>query len=137
MPGVQLNPYLMFQDQAREAMQFYRDVFGGDLETMTFADAGMSGAEVNDERIMHAQLTTPEGLVLMASDAPDGAPHEPGSAIVLSLSGDDEQRLRGCFDALADGGTVVEPLGPAPWGDVFGACDDRFGISWMCNISQR
>jgi PhnB protein len=132
---VQMNPYLMFQDRAREAMGFYQEVFGGELTMQTFAEFGMSGDPSNDDRIMHAQLVTPHGLVVMASDVPDGVPYEPGSAISVSLSGDDDPALRGFYDALADGGTVVEPLSQAPWGDHFGACVDRFGTSWMVNIS--
>lgn len=136
MTNVQLTPYLQFDDKAREAMAFYRDVFDGELVLQTFAEGGMSGHPSNDDRIMHAQLVTPHGLVLMASDVPDGVPYEPGSAISISLSGDDESALRGFYDALADGGTVIEPLAQAPWGDVFGACIDRFGTSWMVNIGS-
>jgi PhnB protein len=134
--NVQLNPYLQFNDQAREAMTFYRDVFDGELIMQTFAEGGMSGHPINDERIMHAQLVTPHGLVLMASDVPDGVPFESGSAISISLSGDDEPALRGFYDELADGGSVIEPLTQAPWGDVFGVCVDRYGTSWMVNIGN-
>jgi PhnB protein len=134
--AVQLNPYLHFQDQAREAMTFYRDVFGGELSVDTYAEMGMSGHPSNDDRIVHAQLVTPHGIVLMGSDVPDGMPYEPGSAISVSLSGDDEPTLRGIYDALADSGTVIEPLAQAPWGDHFGACVDRFGTSWMVNIGS-
>lgn len=133
---VQLNPYLAFKDQAREAMIFYEKVFGGELTMQTFAEGGMSGDPSNDDRVMHAQLAAPDGLVLMASDVPDGVSYQPGSAISISLSGDDESRLRGYFEALADGGTVVEPLRQAPWGDQFGMCVDQFGTTWMVNISQ-
>ncbi len=135
MTSVQMNPYLMFQDQARDAMAFYREIFGGELTMQTFAEGGMSAHASNDDRIMHAQLVTEHGLVLMASDVPDAVPYESGSAISISLSGDDEPTLRGHFDALATGGTVIEPLRQAPWGDVFGVCVDRFGTSWMVNIS--
>jgi PhnB protein len=136
MTSVQLNPYLQFQDQAREATVFYRDVFVGELTVQTFAEGGMSAHPSNDDRIMHAQLVTGHGLVLMASDVPDGMPHDPGSAISISLSGDDEPTLRANFDALAEGGSVIGPLRQAPWGDTFGACVDRFGISWMVNIAD-
>ena len=136
MTAVQMNPYLQFADQAREAMEFYRSVFGGELTAQTFAEAGMSGHPSNDDRVMHAQLVTPHGLVLMASDVPDGVPHEPGSAISISLSGDDDPALSGFYDALADGGTVIEALAQAPWGDKFGMCVDRFGTAWMVNIGS-
>jgi PhnB protein len=134
--AVQMNPYLQFQDRAREAMDFYRSVFGGELSMDTFASMGMSGAPSNDDRIMHAQLVADHGLVLMASDVPDGVPYEPGSAVSISLSGDDESTLRGYFEALAHEGTVVEPLTEAPWGDHFGMCIDRFGTAWMVNIGS-
>jgi PhnB protein len=133
--AVQLNPYLQFQDQARDAMAFYREVFGGELTLQTFKEGGMSGHPSNDDRIMHAQLVSPHGVVLMASDVPDGVPHQPGSAIFLSLSGDDEPSLRRFFEALSAEGTIVEPLVEAPWGDHFGMCRDRFGTSWMVNIT--
>ncbi|HSK23018.1 MAG TPA: VOC family protein [Egicoccus sp.] len=136
MAAVQLNPYLQFQDQAREAMAFYQGVFGGDLTSQTYAEGGMSAHPSNDGRIMHSQLVTADGLVLMAGDLPDGAPYQPGSSISISLSGEDEPRLSRCFDALADGGTVVEPLAVAPWGDRFGMCVDRFGMAWMVNIGS-
>jgi PhnB protein len=136
MASVQLNPYLQFQDQASEAMDFYRGVFGGELTMQTFSEGGMSAHPSNDDRIMHAQLVTDHGMVLMASDVPDGVNYEPGSAISLALSGDDEPTLRGHFYALADGGMVIEPLRQAPWGDFFGACVDRFGTSWMVNIAS-
>jgi PhnB protein len=136
MTAVQLNPYLQFQDQAREAMEFYRSVFGGELSMDTYGSMGTSGDPSNDDRIMHSQLVAEHGLVLMAGDVPDGVPHQPGSAISISLSGDDESTLRGYYDALADGGTVVEPLERAPWGDHFGMCVDRFGTAWMVNIGS-
>lgn len=136
MTAVQMNPYFTFQDRTREAMAFYRDVFGGELSMDTYTSMGMSGDPSNDDRIMHAQLVTPHGLVLMANDVPDGVPYAPGSTISISLSGDDETTLHGFFDALADGGTVIEPLEKAPWGDQFGLCTDRFGTSWMVNIGS-
>ena len=131
---MQMAPYLHFPDQAREAMTFYRDVFGGELTLQTFAEMAMSGHPSNDDRIMHGLLSTPHGLVLMGADAPDGMAYEPGSAISIALSGDDEPGLRAAFERLADGGTIIEPLTQAPWGDHFGACVDRFGTSWMVNI---
>lgn len=70
----------------------------------------------------------------MGGDVPDDMPYEPGSDVTLALSGDDEPALRGFFEALTKTGTVVEPLEQAPWGDHFGACTDRFGMSWMVNI---
>ncbi len=55
----------------------------------------------------------------------------------MSLSGDAEAdaELRGYRERLAEGGTVLEPLVQAPWGDAFGMCTDRFGVTWLVNIA--
>jgi len=126
-----LNPYLTFQNDAREAIEFYRDVFGGDLQVMTFGDMGGEPAD----GVMHAQLETPLGFTLMASDAPPGQAVTPGGAVQISLSGDDTEELTGYFRALADGGAVVDELRQQVWGDTFGMVVDRFGIGWLVNIS--
>lgn len=131
--AARLNPYLSFRGQAREAMEFYLDVFGGDLKLNTFGEFGHPDPAVADQ-VMHAQLETPSGFALMASDAPEGVPHNPGDTISVSLSGDDDS-LRGYWARLSDGGTVVMPLEKQMWGDEFGMCLDRFGIPWMVNIA--
>ncbi len=84
---------------------------------------------------MHAMLETPSGFTLMASDLPPGMDQQPGSNISISLSGDDADALRGWWDRLSNGGTVTVPLEKQMWGDVLGACHDRFGIGWMVNIA--
>jgi PhnB protein len=132
MPA-KLNPYISFQDSARQALEFYRDVFGGDLTLSTFGEFGAAEGEAA-EGIMHGQLETEQGFTLMAADTPPGMAYSPGSSISVSLSGDDEQ-LRGFWERLGDGGTVTVPLEQQPWGDEFGMLVDRFGISWMVNIA--
>jgi len=128
-----LNPYISFKDNAREAMEFYQSVFGGQLDVSTFGEFGSEGAEANG--VMHANLETPSGFTLMASDTPEGMPYEPGSSISVSLSGDDSDELRGYWEKLADGGSVTMPLEKQMWGDEFGMVTDKFGISWMVNIA--
>ena len=126
-----LNPYLNFQDNAREAMEFYRDVFGGELNVMSFGDMGGEPAD----GVMHAQLETPAGFTLMASDAPPGETVAPGGSMHISLSGDDADALTGWFRALAEDGVVVDDLKAQVWGDTFGMLVDRFGINWLVNIA--
>lgn len=92
-------------------------------------------AEDDMGKIMHSQLETPGGMVLMGADTPTGMEFTPGSSITVSLSGDDEGELRGYWDHLAEGGTVAMPLEAAPWGDSFGQLVDRYGTSWMVNIA--
>ena len=128
-----LNPYLNFDRTTRDAMTFYQSVFGGDLDVMTFGDMGDDG-ETKDG-VMHSQLTTPDGFTLMASDPPPGEAATEGKNGGVSLSGDDEAKLTGWWDALSDGGTVAVPLEKQMWGDAFGMCIDRFGTTWLVNIS--
>ena len=130
-----LNPYIGFQGQAKEAMEFYRSVLGGDLTLNTYGESGMADDPAQADKIMHAQLDAGPDLLLMASDAPPGMPVDSGSRISVSLSGDDEQTLRRYWDGLVEGGSVTMPLEKAPWGDSFGMCTDRYGINWMVNIS--
>ncbi len=130
-----LNPYIGFDGDARQAMEFYQQVFGGDLRMNTFGEFGMADSPDAD-KIMHAQLETTGGYTLMASDTPTGMPFEPGSRISVSLSGDDAGELRGYWEKLSAGGTVTMPLEKQMWGDEFGMCIDRFGVTWLVNIGQ-
>lgn len=130
-----LNPYLGFRDSAREAMEFYRSVFGGELMISTFADLQASDDPAGQNLVMHSQLETEGGLVLMASDTPASMELSGIGNPSVSLSGDDEAELRGYWDKLSAGGTVTAPLERAPWGDTFGMCVDRFGVPWLVNIA--
>jgi PhnB protein len=131
-----LNPYLNFRGTARDALDFYRSVFGGDLRVSSFKDFGMQVGEGEEDLVMHGQLEGPDGLLLMGADVPSHMPHTPGeNSFSVSLSGDDEATLTGWWTALLDGATVTQPLEKAPWGDSFGMLTDRFGVSWLVNIS--
>jgi PhnB protein len=134
MPS-RLNPYLTFDGDARQAMEHYRDVFGGELQLSTFGEFGPPDAPGADG-IMHAMLETPSGFTLMASDMPPGQTAQPGQNIAISLSGEDADELRGYWEKLSADGTVTMPLERQMWGDEFGMCTDRFGIPWMVNIAQ-
>ena len=133
--AARLNPYLSFDGNAREAMEFYRGVFGGTLTISTFGEFGMTDPALA-EKIMHAMLETEAGLALMGSDTPPGMPFQPGNTIAISLSGDDAEELRGYWDALTDGGSISVPLEVQMWGDEFGMCADKFGTGWMVNIAR-
>ncbi|ALD13927.1 VOC family protein [Clavibacter capsici] len=130
-----MTPYLSFRDQAAEALGFYRGIFGGEVETTTFGEGGLVQDPAEADKVMHGRLTSDAGFVLMASDTPASMGVPSGSAITLSLSGDDEGVLGGWWDALTADGTIVLPLEVAPWGDRFGMCTDRYGIDWMVSIS--
>ena len=131
--STRLNPYIAFDGNAKEAMEFYRAVFGGSLTISTFGEFGNDDPAVAD-KTMHATLETDNGLTLMASDGPPGARLTRGDNITISLSGQDAEDLRSYWNKLSDGGSVTMPLEKQMWGDEFGMCVDRFGIPWMVDI---
>ena len=129
----QLNPYLTFDGNAREAMEFYQSVFGGDLKVNTFGEFGNPDPALAD-RVMHAMLTTDKGYLLMASDTAPGMPYTPGNTMTCSLSGDPGEGLEEVWEKLSEGGTVNLPFEKQMWGDLFGQCVDRFGVPWMVDV---
>jgi PhnB protein len=132
--GTLLNPYLHFDGNARAALEFYAEVFGGSAELSTFGQFAPPDSPGAD-RIMHGMVTAPNGFVVMGADAPPEMGSSAAAGYAISLSGDDEQALRGYWDRLSEGGTVSMPLEKQVWGDTFGQLTDRFGIPWMVNIA--
>lgn len=131
-----LNPYISFKNDARAAMEFYQSVFGGELQLDTFSSyEGMVQDPSDNDLIMHGQLETPDGFVLMAADTPSGMEYSKPAGISVSVSGDDEAKLEGFWNALADGGSVVMPFDVPPWGGRFGMLRDKFGVDWMVAYS--
>jgi PhnB protein len=130
-----LNPYLSFRDTAKQAMEFYQSVFGGELTLSTFGDFQASEDPAEQAKIMHGMLVTDSGLTLMGSDTPNSMDYTPGNNYSVSLSGEDETELRGFWEGLSTEGTVSMPLERAPWGDFFGMCADKFGVNWLVNIA--
>ncbi len=130
-----LNPYISYPGSARQALEFYRGVFGGDLRLNTFGEAGGFGAQDAD-KIMHGMLETPSGFTIMGADTPTGMERTVGTNMAVSLSGDGADELRGYFAKLSEGGTVTMPLEKQMWGDEFGMCVDPFEVQWMVNMTQ-
>jgi PhnB protein len=128
-----LHPYLFFSGTAREAMTRYQGVLGGELEIMAVSEIPEGedpGMEMAPDAVMHASLTLPDGSLILGSDDPTG---DGGGVkgVALHLSYEDLDEVRRAFAALADGGEVQMPLEPVFWSPLFGACVDRFGVSWM------
>lgn len=134
MSDISLDVYLYFKGQCREAMEFYKSIFGGELTMQTYADVpGMSSDPAKKGWLMHARLEGGD-IKLMASDTDKASPT--AAKIDLSLGGDDEVRMRELFDKLAESGTVHSQLKKEFWGDTFGSLTDKFGVNWMMNISS-
>jgi len=127
--AMQLNAYLNFDGNCAEAMTFYGEVFRTEVKMMRFSDAPMPAAPGTENRIMHANLqlgSTP----LMASDTMPGMPFAQGNNVHLSVAFTDRDEQTRVFEALAQGGKVVMPLGDQFFGR-FGMLVDRFGVNWM------
>ncbi len=129
----QLSPYLTFQSETAEAMKFYQSIFGGELKMQTFGESGMPTSDEDKDKIVHADLRG--DVAFMASDG--GSQHEihMGDNISMSISGAEEDKLKGYFEKLSEGGKVTMPLAKQFWGDMFGMVTDKFGVHWMVNIS--
>jgi PhnB protein len=132
-----LNAYVSFRNSARQAMEFYKSIFGGKLTMTTFKEFGMAQDPAAADLIMHSTLEAENGIAFMGSDTPPGMPFNEGSRVSMALSGDNTAELTGYFEKLAQGGTVKMPLAAAPWGDSFGMLTDRFGVDWMVNIAGK
>lgn len=131
-----VTTYLNFRGSARDALTFYESVFGGELRISSFKDLGMPVGEDEGDLVMHGQLDVDGSPLIMGSDVPSHMGWAAGeNTFSVSLSGDDEAVLTGWWNALSEGATVTQPLEKAPWGDSFGMLKDRFGVSWLVNIS--
>lgn len=136
--SIGLTPYLRFAGDAREAMEFYNSVFGGELSMMTFQEGMNDGNPATADQIMHASLFVDRGIHIMASDTPPEMNVSPNGTIALSSDGTDNADtppLQEWWDRLAVDSRIDMPLATAPWGDSFGQLTDKFGVTWMFNLS--
>ena len=129
-----LNPYLTFNDNCREAFEFYRSIFGGEfMNISTFREApeDLGVAEEDLDRIMHVSLPIGSS-VLMGSDTCSsfGPPRVAGNNFSLCFGADSRLHADEVFDKLSDGGKIVMPMGDVFWGSYYGKCTDKFGITW-------
>jgi PhnB protein len=133
-----ISPYLTFDGNAKEAMTFYQQALGGDLNVMPFsAGQGMEIPAGSENRTMHAALATGK-TTLMASDTMPGMPFERGvNNYTLNIDCDDVAEQDRLFNALSAGGKVTMPLQDTFWGARFGMLTDKFGIAWMLNCESK
>lgn len=123
-------PYINFDGQAREALAFYKDCFGGELQLLEVGNSPMA-QHFPPERysyIMHGQLNN-EHFVLMASDLTP-PPFTAGNNFAVMVACATEEECRRYFEKLSEGGHVYDPLKMQFWGALFGVVTDRFGTRW-------
>ncbi len=134
--AAQLNSYIHFNGDAKEAVDFYHSVFGGKVMMNTFGEYAdkMPITDDDKDKVMHAYIKGDNDMNIMLSDTPAGMPYNDGSRVTLSLSGDDEDILRNYWGKLSEDAEITMPLDKSPWGDTFGMLTDKFGVEWMVNI---
>ena len=131
-----LQPYLNFDGNTREAMEFYQSVLGGELEFHTYEEFHAAIRDEDKNKIMHSILKN-DTLTFMAADGNEEHPMHMGDNISMSLSGDEAESLKKYFEGLSEGGKVIMPLEKQVWGDEFGMVVDKFGVNWLVNITAK
>lgn len=133
----QLNPYLSFENNCREAMNFYKDCLGGELSMQTVSESPVMAAQMPatmKNSILHASLTSGH-ITLMASDLNREKPLE-GNTIHLCINCESEAELNSFFSKLSFEGKVTEPVADMPWGGKYGSLIDRYGKHWAFNFQK-
>ncbi|WBU64070.1 VOC family protein [Paracoccus aerodenitrificans] len=134
-------PYLSFQGQCAEAFAFYGDVFGAKPVLSPFSDIPEGGdmpplPEEQQGWILHAQLVTGDGAMLMGADMPPQFGGKPQAGVSVGVWKGDAGEAQALFDRLADGGEVIMPFSQTFFAEGFGMCRDRFGTSWMVSTGD-
>lgn len=136
MNEIYINPYINFQGNAREAMEFYQSALGGELVLLAFPEGNEPPRPAApDDRIMHAHLKS-DTAVIMGTDGWSEYAPTVGDNVAVTLSSYDSDRISQIFDKLAGGGTVKQGLQATSWG-TFGYLADKFGINWMLNVYKE
>lgn len=133
---IAVNPYLFFSGNCREALAFYNEVLGGELEVMPFEGSPLEVPPEYNQNVMHATMKIGD-MIIMASDGMPGQEIPKGSMTSLSLNYGKEEDAESVFNALSKGGKITMEYQKTFWGSMFGSFTDKFGIDWMvsCDIS--
>ncbi len=127
-----ISTYLNFDGETREAMQYYAECLGADLDIKSFKDVGMGDDPGVADRTMHARLSK-GSIIIMASDSEPGAPYSKGNNFFLSIDCESSEEVQRLHDALGAGGRVLMEPQDTFWGARFSMITDRFGVGWMFN----
>ena len=134
---MKLFPYLGFPGNCEQALNFYKEVFNGEIVQLSrYVESPMSTAENIKDKVMHARLRFGEVLI-MASDMINDPPIRSGDNVSLSVECDNERQLQDVFSKIAAGGKITMPLQEQFWGATFGMLTDKFGIHWMFNCEKK
>ena len=130
---MKLNPYLHFDGNAEDALNFYKDALGGEIIMISrYGDSPMPSDEDWKNKLMHSRLLF-DGNLIMISDMYKGTSVKKEGNVVLSIEVETIDRINEIFVKMAEGGTVIMEIQDTFWGARFGMVKDKFGIDWMFN----
>ncbi|HEY2224701.1 VOC family protein [Actinomycetospora sp.] len=128
--------HLNFRGDAREALEFYRSVSGGDMTIVRYQDLGAVEDPAEAEQVMWGQVVAANGFHVMAFDVPSSRAWDTGvDPFFVALRGQTVEEITAIWEKLVDGATVRQPLGPAAWGPAYGMLTDRFGVTWVLDVA--
>lgn len=134
---VAVTPHLNFDGQARAALDFYKAVFGGQQVIVTYDAMGHAADAGAPDRVMWGQVAADDGFRIMAFDVQAGRPYDAGrNAFFISLRGSSAGEVRERWSGLADGATILHPIGPSAWSPLYGMLTDRFGVTWIVDVEH-
>ena len=130
-----VTTHLNFNGQARAALDFYRDVFGGKQVLTTYEAMGQADVAASPEQIIWGQVASEDGFRIMAYDVQSSRSYVAGTnAFFVSLRGTTVAEVQARWQALADGATILQPIGPSAWSLLYGMLTDRFGVTWIVDL---
>ena len=133
----QMSPYLNFDGNCREAMNFYKECLGGELFVQTVGESPVAGqmpAALKDS-VMHSSLTTKDGLVFMGSDMHREKLAD-GNTVHICINCSSEEEINSLFSSLSQGGKVTDPLAEMFWGALYGSLTDKYSKQWIFNYQK-
>jgi PhnB protein len=133
---VQVTTHLNFNGEAREALAFYAEVFGGETTVVTYGElAGVTDPE-KAHKIIWGQVTSKTGFRIMAYDVqPERSWHPGENTFYVSLRGSSQDEVTAYWQSLSAGANVLQPLGPSAWAPLYGMLKDRFGVTWIVDVA--
>ncbi|MBV9747807.1 MAG: VOC family protein [Acetobacteraceae bacterium] len=135
---IQVTTHLNFRGRAREALDFYAAVFGGERTIVTYGDAGAAQDAAEVDHVVWGQVATGGGFRIMAYDVQRNLPWDPGAnAFYVALRGTAAPEIEAYWTKLREGATVLQELGPAPWSPLYGKLTDQFGTTWIVDVAAE
>lgn len=131
--SVRTTTHVNFRGQAREALEFYKAVFGGEITVATYADIHAVEEPDQTDQVAFGRVDAPNGFTIMAYDVQPSKGHDPGeNPFYITLQGTDGDEIQPLWDALAAAATtILIPLAPAPFAPLYGMLADRYGVTWI------